>query len=95
MKRIIMLVAVALVMAAMMLAMALPAFAKHGGSFASEANEEGFGPRDGNNYGHCKDFDPEGPGNGQSTAEWNPSYHGGKDKDDAFNGIICPKGNEV
>ena len=88
MRRIISLIVVALVMAAMMVAMALPAFAK---SFASDQNEVGGGPNNGINYGHCNQQDfPGAPGQGQSTAQNNPSYHGGKDKQAAGGGSICP-----
>jgi hypothetical protein len=82
MRRILSLVVVALVMAAMMLVMVMPVFAK---SFASDTQS----PREGRNYGHCRSQSGSA-GGGQETAESNPSYHGGKDKgSDA--GALCRK----
>jgi hypothetical protein len=89
MKRIIMVLAVAALMAVMMVAMAVPAFAN---SFASDTNKEGDGPNGGNNYGHSKkypDSSSQGPGNGNTTAEFNPSYNGGPTNADG--GVLLPK----
>jgi hypothetical protein len=88
MRRILTVVAVALVMAALLLAMAMPAFAAKPfliGSAVSPQNveeEEGEGPHNGFNYGHCAlgDRDVDAPGNGRTTAVWNPSFHGGNDE---------------
>ncbi len=82
MKRIISVLAVMTIMAAMVVATAAPAFAK---SFASDSDE--FGPSRGSNYGHCKG--PVGPGNGNTTAEFNPSYNGGPTNADG--GELCSK----
>ena len=84
MKRVLSVLTVALLMAAMMSATAMPAFAAKPdliGSAVSPQNfeeEEGEGPHNGLNYGHCtKDRESEiAPGNGRSTAAWNPSFHG-------------------
>jgi hypothetical protein len=68
--------------AIMVLALAMPVFAK---SAASDANAEGFGPRDGANFGQCKHIGADvGPGQGQETAQWNPSYTGGPEASDEW-----------
>ena len=83
MKRVLSVLTVALLMAAMMLGTAMPAFAAKPflvGSAVSPQNfeeEEGEGPHNGLNYGHCTKGDSEiAPGNGRTTAAWNPSFHG-------------------
>jgi hypothetical protein len=79
-RRIVALLAM-VVIAVAMVAMAAPAFAAQPlvtGSFAKLANEQGFGPKQGANFGQCKE-DLEGPGNGAQTAEGNPSLNGGED----------------
>ena len=88
-RRIMLVVTVALVTAAMMVAMAMPAFAthggwEHGGSFASDSQL----PREGQNFGHCRSHGGLG---GQLTAEWNPSYHGGKEDKQNDISILCEK----
>jgi hypothetical protein len=88
MRRIIMLGTVALVMAVMMVAMAMPAFAK---SFASDANAGGLGPKSGLNFGHARS-QSGGQASGQDTAALNPSYHGGKDKTRSVSGVLVAKG---
>jgi hypothetical protein len=83
-RRIVALLAMVVIAVAMMVAMvamAAPAFAAQPlvtGSFAKLANEQGFGPKQGANFGQCKE-DLEGPGNGAQTAEGNPSLNGGED----------------
>jgi hypothetical protein len=88
MKRILLVLAVALVMAAMAVAMAMPAFAD---SLASSGNHAGFGPRDGNNFGNCRGEDPVPlfVGQGKETARENPSFNGGPGH--LPGSAVCPK----
>ena len=78
-------VVVVVVMVVAMLAAAAPVFADQPlltGSGASMANKEGFGPKQGYNFGQCKDnpdFPGGGPGHGKITARDNPSFNGGSD----------------
>jgi hypothetical protein len=94
MWRILRVVAGTLVMAAMMLAMAMPVFADHSQSWAAEGNEEGFGPSAGNNWGHCLTTSPEYESvSGQEKANGSPSYVGGKDKT-SNTSTLCPNRRE-
>jgi hypothetical protein len=79
---------VALVMAALMLAVAMPAFAQ---SFASETNKDDFlpGPNEGHNFGHCRSGAKSNV-SGQDTAEASPSFRGGKDKESDV-GVLCSR----
>jgi hypothetical protein len=85
-ERFMLVVIVALVMA---LAMAGPVFAKS----AASDGIFGVGPKQGANYGQCKRVEPElGPGNGNTTAKWNPSYNGGEDlKGSQESSMLCGK----
>jgi hypothetical protein len=80
-KRLMVLVVVALVMVVIMLAVSLPVSAE---SLASVGNQRGFGPKYGNNYGQCT----QEPGNGIRIAENSPSFQGGPGTL-GFNGTLC------
>jgi hypothetical protein len=82
-RRLVLVLSVALVMAAMAVAMAMPAFAD---SLASRANQTGFGgPSDGSNFGQCTEF----VGQGTTTALANPSDKGGPGH--LPGSFLCPK----
>ena len=100
-KRIAVLVAAAM-MVLSMLAAAAPVFAAQPlftGSAASEGNKDEFGPKQGYNFGQCKNHPlvspGSGPGNGKTTARENPSFNGGADYSTAEGAdtisILCSK----
>jgi hypothetical protein len=98
MKRIILVVTVALVMAAMMLAMVMPAFAaNNGASLEHRSNESGKG-----NFGQCHKL---GDVDAQESSELNPSSQnqgaadcrGASGRDDQLEAAAvanCPEGEE-
>ena len=88
MRRMLLVLTVALVMSAMAVAMAMPAFAD---SLASRLNHEGRGPSDGWNFGNCRGEDPVPllVGQGTETARANPSDNGGPGH--LPGSAICPK----